>query len=505
MPIPLAELLTTYQSEIIHRWVRLLHSEGGKQYAARPKEELYNTVSQAYAANYEFLVFNNLEPINQFIDKITRMRLEAGFMLSDVQKAFELFRNIIIPLLLRHGVPVELNDNIAGVNNCLAYTIHQFSDYFQMMHEKQILEQNRQLEETVTLRTSALEESQKKYKTLVEEINDGYFVVQKEVIVFANQAFCRMHNYGPSQVTGKKFIEFVAGPDREKVQGIYRKSLVRDPVPRVFEYRRLTRNGQTFPTEIQAKRTRFDHKISNIGICRDITGRVRMEARVRENERMAYIGHITTSLSHEIRNPLSAVKLNLQILAKNTRIKGNDRRRIRISTDEVIRLEKILNQLLDFAKPIRLNRSPERLERITADFTELLEMQFREKQLTVETLCDPDMPDVPVDREKFGQAVINVLLNAIDASAAGDVISIRTRYVPDRRRSRAEILFEDQGQGFSPQIKEELFKPFFTTKSKGSGLGLSNVKRIIEAHGGWVEAIKRASPGAAFKICLPIE
>ncbi len=504
MSISLPGLLTQFESDMIRQWVHLLRTECGEQYASRTKEELYATVSQAYAANYEFLTNHNLRPIDNFIDIITRMRLDAGFKLSDVQKAFELFRNIIIAMLLEHGIADELNENIARVNQCLSYTIHRFSDYFQMMHETEILEQNRQLEETIKRRTSDLAESQKKYKTLVEEINDGYFVIQNELVVFANQAFCRMHGYELHQVMGKNFKDFVAAADRSKVLDIYRKSLGTLPVPKVFEYQRLTQDGRTYPTEIQAKRAQFDHKNSNIGICRDITNRVRMEARVRENERMAYIGHITASLSHEIRNPLSAVKLNLQILAKNEKIKGNDQRRIRISTDEVIRLEKILSQLLDFAKPIQLNKIPSRLERIAIDFTDLLEMQFREKNLTIDTQYDPNMPAVDVDREKIGQAVINILLNAIDASKEGDVIRIQTQYKEGEKASQAEIIFEDQGHGFSPDIEDELFKPFFTTKSRGSGLGLSNVKRIVEAHGGWVEANRKATPGSTFKMCLPV-
>jgi len=163
-----------------------------------------------------------------------------------------------------------------------------------------------------------------------------------------------MHDYLPEEVLGKKFYTFLAPASRENVIEIYRKSVENEPSPVFFEYMRLNRDGGVFPTEIRANVAAYDGQLSNIGICRDITERVEMEEKVRESERMAYIGQITTSLSHEIRNPLSAVKMNLQILEKNPDIKGNDKRRVNISIRETTRLERILTQLLDYAKPLQL-------------------------------------------------------------------------------------------------------------------------------------------------------
>ncbi len=297
---------------------------------ADPGQELYETVTEAFDAEYNVLVNDDFNYINNFINKITKMRLEAGFLLSDVQKAFELFRSIVVPLLAKETTLEEFLATITRLNQCLKYTIHRFSDHFQTLHEKEIIEHNRLLEKEVKTRTSELKESELKYKTLVEEINDGYFVVQNEVIAFANQAFCRMPGYCLEEVIGKKFHVFVDSKSRKKVIKIYDKDLSERTPPRTFEYLRLSKTGKRYPTEILAKNTHYDNKLSSIGICRDITKRVKMEQKVRETEQMAYIGQITTSLSHEIRDPLSAVKMNLQILKKNPQIQGNDKRRIDI-------------------------------------------------------------------------------------------------------------------------------------------------------------------------------
>jgi PAS domain S-box-containing protein len=501
----LAEFHQRNRSDIIEEWIRRLQTEVGEQYSQRPREELQDTVSGAFDADYHVMIHNDFSHINKFIDKITRMRLEAGFRLSDVQKAFELYRSIVVPLLAKETTTDEFQKSIAKINRCLAHTIHRFSDLFQKMHEEKILEHNRILEEEVRMRTAELRESQLKYKTLVEEITDGYFVVQDEIIVFANQAFCQMHDYELHEVLGKKIYHFIAPQSREHVSEIYRKSLRKRGVPRILEYMRMTKLGNSFATEILAKNTHYDNKLSSIGICRDITERTRMEQRVREAERMAYIGQITTSLSHEIRNPLSAVKMNLQILKKNLHLKGNDSRRMDISITEVMRLEGILKELLDFAKPLQLKPDSIQINEILRSSVELLDTKSRDENISIITDLDPKMPIFIADGEKLQQAFINLILNAVEASDKNGKIWVQTFYRPEKNQTVADIIIKDEGHGLSEESLPEIFKPFFTTKTKGTGLGLTNVNRIVEAHHGWLKTQNRRPHGASFQITLPME
>ncbi|MEW6665889.1 MAG: PAS domain S-box protein [Thermodesulfobacteriota bacterium] len=503
MGFSLSKFRDEYRARIIQEWVERLKTQVGEQYARRPRKELYGTVTEAFDADFHLLLHDDYGPIDRFIDKITRLRLATGFLLSDVQKAFELFRIISVPLLARHCSLDEFAEQVAKVNWCLAYTTHRFSDHFQRMHEEKILEHNRRLEDEVRARTAELRESQQKYRTLVEEITDGYFVVQKERIVFANQAYCQMHGYELEEVIGKKFSRFVAPEDRNKVLSLYRKSLARKSPPRTFEYMRLTKEGSTFPTEILAKNTQYENRLSSIGICRDITERVQMERRVRESERMAYIGQITTNLSHEIRNPLSAVKMNLQILKNHPRLRGNDGRRIDISVREVIRLERILNQLLDFAKPLHMEFAPVDINHLVISCGELLEMKIKEEKIDILTDLDPAVPPIRADGERLSQALINLMLNAIEASPVESQIRVKTRFVRDGGGPQALITVEDEGEGIPEKDREDIFKPFFTTKSKGTGLGLANIKRIVEAHGGNVEVGNLPLRGASLTIALP--
>ena len=251
-------------------------------------------------------------------------------------------------------------------------------------------------------------------------------------------------------------------------------------------------------------RDKQGHIIGLVGIGRNITERVQMEHRVREAERMAAIGKITTSLSHEIRNPLSAIKMNLQILKKNHQLTDHAQRHIDISISEMMRLEGILSEVLDFAKPLYPKLSNCHVNRLLSSCLQILHGKFEQKHLLVLQTFDPNIPIVRGDEKKLSQAFINLLLNAIDASDYEGKLWVSSRYHVMFDTPRIEVHVEDEGSGLSQEQLDDMFKPFFTTKSHGTGLGLTNVKRIIETHNGWIEAENRSAGGASFRIYLPV-
>ncbi len=160
MPLVLSEFFRENREAIIEQWVDRLQREVGPQYTSRPRPELFETVTAAYDANILVITDDNFDLINSFITRIAKKRLEAGFLLSDVQKAFELFRDIVTPRLAEVANIEEFLSVVTRLNHCLNYTIHRFSNYFQSLHEKHILEHNRRLEEKVKVRTADLQESE---------------------------------------------------------------------------------------------------------------------------------------------------------------------------------------------------------------------------------------------------------------------------------------------------------------------------------------------------------
>ncbi len=495
--------LNHYRDDIVSEWRDRLKIEVSEHYSGRPLEELSLTTGKACDSFCRMIAGNDYAPINEFINEITRIRLNEGFPLQDVQKAFELYRQIVIPILIRESPPELLCSNIEAVNTGLAYTIHRFSYHFQKMHEQYLKDYAEQLEKDVAKRTAELKESEHKYKSLVEDISDGYLVLYRDRIIFINPAFCRMHGY-IEKVPTNSFLFFVAEKDREKVGNIISRATKRETEPEAFEYLRLTRTGESLHTEINFRPTRFEGQDYNLCIVRDITKRVEMEKKSREIEQMAYIGKLTTSLSHEIRNPLSSVKMNLQILGKSHTFQGNDKKRLDISEREIKRLEGILQELLDFAKPVSLHLSGIDLNEIIYSCVDLLEVKFNKRSIRCDIEVDKTLPGFPADKGKIEQMLINLLLNALESVNDSGHIRISTSHQKQNGKPCAVIRVEDDGKGVSKEMLPRIFEPFYTTKTTGTGLGLSNVKQIVTAHEGMVRVADLKTKGAAFEVVLPL-
>ncbi|MBI5249291.1 MAG: PAS domain S-box protein [Desulfomonile tiedjei] len=349
----------------------------------------------------------------------------------------------------------------------------------------------------------ALRKSERRYKTLVEEINDGYFVVQDQRITFANQAFCRMHLTSLKQVLGRPFMDFVSPDCRERLLETYTEVLGGRPSDGQIQYARAGVPENQSATEVRARVVDLGEGLVIIGICRDISDRVAMESKVREHERMAYLGHLSASLSHEIRNPLSSIKMNLQILTRKLDLDGYDRRRLEITVHEVSRLEGILRQLLDLARPLTVETAPVNLSALAQGCVDLLQAKAQEKHVRIDERYPSELPLAPLDAGKLEQALINLLLNAIEATPEGGSIRIWTKATGNAENLSLELGVRDTGPGIEQNQMCHLFTPFYTSKNHGCGLGLSNVKRIVDAHSGKVEVRSRKGKGATFVLMLP--
>jgi PAS domain S-box-containing protein len=500
----LAEILKTYRKRIVDEWIYRLHTEVSDRYRGRPVDELFHTVSRASEANYEVLIHNDFSKVNDHIHWITNLRLEGGFSLSEVQSAYELYRTVLLPVL-----PNELDENdlhraLRDMNYCLFYTITEFSNYFQSLHEKHLRDYAEDLEGEVKKRTKELGESESKYRMLVEEINDGYFVNQNGRVVFANQEYCNLHGYSLREMLGKPYTDLIAPKSLRMVQSLYEKRIVGEDTKDLYIYLRRHKSGNALPTENRVKRILYQGQYAVAGICRDITERIKTEKRIRESERLAHIGKLTTSLAHEIRNPLSSVKMNSQIILKNSDFGGNDKRRMEIVVSEISRLERILDEMLDFARPLKLNLKLFSINAVMDACLEIMDARIREKEIGVRKVYSRGLPSTLIDPEKVEQAIINVLLNAIEILPEGGNIEVVTKQL-SRDGDAIEVEINDDGPGISPEDLPYVFDPFFSNKKKGTGLGLSNMKKILEAHGGKASVSLQTPHGTRVSLTIPFQ
>lgn len=498
----LEEVLAVYRDQMIGEWIDRLHSGNSERYAQRPRDELLITVSAAYDASCLVLLTNDFSKIDCHIEWITKGRLEGGFSLSEVQNAYELFRIVLLPYLVQELKGIELLRALERLNVCLSYTITRFSNYFQSLQEKQIRDYAQNLERDVEERTKELAESEAKYRVFIEEINDGYFVNQDGIIVFANQAFCDLHGYSLSEVVGRPYEAFIAPESVAEVKRLYETRVTDGRARDLYAYYRLHKDGRKLPTENKVKLITYQGKTAAAGICRDITERTEMERRVRESERLAHIGQLTTSLAHEIRNPLSSVKMNIQILLKNVALNGNDKRRMEITATEIGRLERILAEMLDFARPLRLDPKRTSVNEVIKSCLEIMDAKIREKGIKVLKKYGHGIPFAWMDRDKIEQAIINVLLNSVEVLPVGGEIRIGTKK-ESRNGGLIRIDIADNGPGIRAEDVPYVFDPFFSNKKKGTGLGLSNTKKIVEAHGGTVSLRLEKPQGLHLCLRLP--
>lgn len=238
------------------------------------------------------------------------------------------------------------------------------------------------------------------------------------------------------------------------------------------------------------------------------------ERRARAAERLADAGAMTGGLAHEIKNPLSTIGLNAQLLAEgiseldtDPETKGRLGRRVDSLKREADRLRGILTDFLEYAGGINLERRSCELSEVVDELIDFFLPQAAQVGVRLRSDLSPMPVPVYADPAVLKQALLNLLLNAVQAmqhQPGGGEIFVRTRVQPDAARVPwATVSVIDTGPGMAPDVLARMFQPYFTTKAGGSGLGLPTSKRLIEAHGGRIDVHSEPARGTSFTIWLP--
>lgn len=224
-------------------------------------------------------------------------------------------------------------------------------------------------------------------------------------------------------------------------------------------------------------------------------------------EQMTIVGEMAAGLVHEIKNPLAGIKGAMQFLQEAAHITGEERAILIQAIHEVQRVEVLLKNVLDFAKPPKPHL-------ITVNINDILEATVDaskpyaslapdlSKAIQVVKRLDPHLPMVMADPLEIQQVFLNLMMNAMQAMPTGGTLTVAT--FENALAGKIQIEIADTGVGISDEIKEKIFQPFFTTKNKGTGLGLAISKQFIEIHGGAITAGKNPAGGTIFRIVLPI-
>lgn len=226
-----------------------------------------------------------------------------------------------------------------------------------------------------------------------------------------------------------------------------------------------------------------------------------LEAQLHQSERLAALGEMTAGVAHEIRNPLGIISSTAELLKERLAHYEPQNRLAGIIVEEVNRLNEKVTEFLDFSRPRTPNLRLCDLEGVINRSLELLQPEIQRRGITVTCQYSLNGRAQPADPDLLHQAFLNILLNAIQAMPHGGQLTVSTRVGPQGRGG--EIRFEDYGEGIAPETLKKIFNPFFTTKEKGSGLGLPIVKSIIESHQGAIKIDSTPGQGTKVTIILP--
>jgi len=226
------------------------------------------------------------------------------------------------------------------------------------------------------------------------------------------------------------------------------------------------------------------------------------QAALVQSEKLALAGLLAARVAHDIRNPLSSIKMQTQLLQSRTRGDADNQAMTEAVLADIQTVELVVRDLLELARPGAVRLKPTSLGDLVRDLLVQLGPQFRHRKIDVQTTLDERLPPIPLDADRFRQALLNVVLNAADAMPSGGALSLATRLSADR--STVELDVCDDGVGIDPAILPHVFDPFVSTKRDGVGLGLVNARAVVDSHGGRIEIAARAPRGTRVTIALPI-
>lgn len=235
---------------------------------------------------------------------------------------------------------------------------------------------------------------------------------------------------------------------------------------------------------------------------RDAESVRRIENEIELSRRLAAIGRLTSGVAHEVKNPINAIVVHLEILKnKLQQVAPDARRHMDVIENEIRRLDRVVQTLVDFTRPVELKLSDADLRKLAEDVALLAGPEAESKKVKLEFVAKAETLPVYVDADLVKQAILNIVINGVQAMADGGVLKIVAR----KTDSAALLEISDQGPGIPKEIQDKIFNLYFTTKKAGSGIGLAMTYRVLQLHNGALEFETEQGKGTTFRLQLPLQ
>lgn len=338
------------------------------------------------------------------------------------------------------------------------------------------------------------------WESTFNAISDGISVHTEDMrIVKANRALARILEIPPEQLVGTPCCMAMLGRETPLPDCAHRRatdghlSHVREVIERP--------NGQILRITVDPLLDEEGRPYGSVHVVSDITERIAMERRIARAEQLALIGELAAGLAHEVKNPLAGIKGALEIILERLAEDDPHRKVLEHVLAETMRINRIISDLLDYARPHRPSRTRIDLNALVERVVATAQLQLPSDRVKLEFRPAADVPPLLVDPDEMQKVILNLLLNAIHAVKGEGHILITTAAGEDNRAVRLSIT--DTGEGIPPENVSKIFRPFFTTKKKGTGLGLATCHRIVTSYGGTITVHSEVGKGSTFTVELP--
>jgi two-component system sensor histidine kinase AtoS len=351
-----------------------------------------------------------------------------------------------------------------------------------------------------------IEDSEKRYRILFENASDAIFILEAEGehvgrIVAANRAAADMHGYSPEELVTMNITDLDTPEAAKDAPARIRRILSGERFK--AELTHLKKDGSPIYIEMSAGLVDFGSHRYILAMDRDVTERKQAEEALQRVEQMKVVGELAAGLAHEIKNPLAGMKVSIEVLLQELDLSDADREILRRVTDEILRIELLMRELLNFARPPRPQLDIVNINKVLDKAAILSGKNPSFSSVKVIKEYDNRAPGTMADPLQLQQVFMNLLLNAAEAMPGGGTLLLKTLY--DENSNSLHIMISDSGKGIDGKAMARIFQPFFTTKAKGTGLGLAITKRLIEQHEGNISVLNNPGGGTTFRILLPVK
>ena len=344
--------------------------------------------------------------------------------------------------------------------------------------------------------------SEARWRAIIDSAVDGIIVIDAHGRVETfNPAAERLFGYSAEEVLGRNVDMLMPSPYREEHDSYLARYLATGRAKIIGigrEVPGLRKDGTTFPLHLSVGQITMHDERKFTGILHDLSGRVEIEGQLREQAALAKLGEMAAVIAHEVKNPLAGIRGAIQVLGDQLSGDGKKAQVLKEIVSRIDAFDQMMKDLLLFARPPKPRHAPTDLVPLVTTTAHLLSEDPALKEVDVEV--EGSAPTISADPDMLRIVFQNLLINGAHAMHGKGRIRVAIGAVD----SRCQIAFIDSGPGIPTEIREKIFTPFFTTKTRGSGLGLPTAKRLIEAHNGQIAIDCPPAGGTAVVIRLPI-